>query len=125
VSVLGPAVSLVGVAVAAVGALGVAAPNRLSSLVAGWPALTQLPVAFSLRIGFAILFLVGAPQCRLPELVRLVGVLEVAGAAVLLALGAVRLRRLVAWWLERPTSFVRGWAAGAVALGGLLAYAGG
>jgi hypothetical protein len=124
VSGLGPAVSLVGVAVAGVGLLGLISPVRLQGLVARWRVLTRLPVTVSLRIGFAILFLAGAPQCRLPNLVRLVGILEVAGALTLLALGSARLQRLVEWWLQRPPSFVRSWGCGALAFGSLLAYAG-
>lgn len=121
---LGTAVSLVGVAVAGVGLLGLASPVRLESLVARWRVLTRLPVTVSLRIGFAILFLSAAPLCRLPDLVRLVGILEVAGALTLLVLGSARLQRFVEWWLEQPPAFVRSWGCGALAFGGLLAYAG-
>jgi len=124
VSGLGPAVSLVGVAVAGVGLLGLISPVRLMGLVARRRALTRLPVTLSLRIGFAILFLAGAPHCRLPNLVRGVGILEVAGALTLLALGSARLQRFVEWWLQRPASFVRSWGCGALAFGSLLAYAG-
>jgi hypothetical protein len=81
-------------------------------------------VTFGLRIGFGSIFLFAAPQCRLPDLVRLIGVLEFVGAAVLLGLGSARLQRFVQWWLERPLSFVRSWCLAALAFGMLLAYAG-
>jgi hypothetical protein len=117
-------VSLAGVAVAAIGLLGLAAPGRLTHLLAGWPGLTGLPATVALRLGFGILFLLAAPYCRFPDFVRVIGVLELAGAAVLLSLGAARLNRFVVWWLERPASFVRAWCSAALAFGLLLAYAG-
>ncbi len=117
-------VSLAGISVAAVGLLGVAAPRRLTELLARWRILTGLPVTLGLRIGFGAAFLLGAPHCRLPGLVRLVGVLELVGAAVLLVLGPARLRRFVEWWLGRPPTFVRYWCSAALTFGILLAYAG-
>jgi hypothetical protein len=117
-------VSLAGVAVAAIGLLGVAAPGQLTHLLAGWRGLTSLPVTVALRLGFGALFLLAAPYCRLPDFVGVIGVLEFAGAAVLLALGSARLHRFVAWWLGRPALFVRAWCSAALAFGLLLAYAG-
>jgi hypothetical protein len=56
--------------------------------------------------------------------VRAIGVLEFVAAVVLLGMGSARLQRFVAWWLERPPSFVRYWCSGALAFGILIAYAG-
>jgi hypothetical protein len=117
-------VSLAGVAVAAIGLLGAAAPGQLTKLLAGWRGLTALPVTVVLRVGFGTLFLVAAPHCRLPDFVRMIGVLEFAGAAVLLVLGPARLHGFVAWWLERRPLFIRAWCSAALAFGVLLVYAG-
>lgn len=117
--------SLAGIAVALIGLLGVAAPGRLVDLLARWPGLTRFPLTLGLRIGFAALFLAAAPRCRLPELIRVVGVLELLGALVLLVSGAESLKRFVAWWLKRTPWFVRGWCSVALAIGLLLAGAGG
>jgi hypothetical protein len=117
-------VSLAGLAVAAIGLLGVAAPGTLIDLLARWRVLTRLPVTLSLRIGFGILFVGAASHCRLPDLVRAVGILELVGAAVLLAAGSEPLQAFVAWWLERSPAFVRYWCSGALAFGILLIYAG-
>jgi hypothetical protein len=117
-------VSLAGLAVAAIGLLGVAAPAMLIDLLARWRVLTRLPVTLGLRVGFGILFLVAASHCRLPDLLRVVGILELVGAAVLLVAGSERLQSFVAWWLQRPPAFVRYWCSGAFAFGILLTYAG-
>ena len=117
-------VSLAGAAVAAIGLLGLAAPTQLTNLLARWRILTGLRMTFGLRIGFGTLFLFAAPHCRLPDLVRLLGVLELSGAAVLLVLGAARLQRFVEWWLERSLSFVRSWCLAVFTFGILLVRAG-
>ena len=117
-------VSLVGVAVAGVGLLGVAAPTNLTRLLGNWRVVTKLPVTLALRIVFGALFVSAAPECRLPTLVCLIGFLEFGGAVVLLGLGAGRLERFVEWWLQRPSSFVRFWCLAPLALGIVLFYAG-
>jgi hypothetical protein len=118
-------VTIVGLGVAAIGLLGVLTPARLVGLLARWPALTRWPVTLGLRLAVGVLFLYAASHCRLPQLVRAVGILELAGAALLLAAGPEPLQRFVAWWLDRSTVFVRAWCSAAFAVGILLAYAGG
>jgi hypothetical protein len=117
-------VSLAGLAIAGIGLLGVTAPTNLTRLLSNWRVATRLPVTFALRIVFGSIFVIAAPDCRLPTLVRLIGFLEFGGAAVLLGLGVGRLERFVEWWLQRPSSFVRYWCLGAFALGVVLLYAG-
>lgn len=117
-------VSLLGLAVAAIGLLGLTAPAALIDLLARWRVLTRLPVTLGVRVGLGFFFLGAASHCRLPDLVRVVGVLELVGAAVLLVAGPGRLQRFVAWWLQRPFAFIRCWCSAALAFGILLVYAG-
>ena len=117
-------VSLAGLVVAGIGFLGVVAPANLTRLLGNWRVVTTLPVTFALRIVSGSIFVIAAPDCRLPTLVRLIGFIEFGGAAVLLGLGARRLERFVEWWLQRPSSFVRYWCLGASGLGILLLYGG-
>ena len=117
-------VSLAGLGVAVVGLWGVAAPAVLTRTLDRWRPLTALPLTVTVRILVGLVFLVAAPECRLPTFVRLVGLLELAGAVTLLALGAGRLARFVEWCVQGPASFVRYWCLSALALGTLLLYAG-
>ncbi len=117
-------VSLAGLGVAGIGLLGVAAPTKLTRLLGNWRVLIGFPVTLALRIVFGVIFVIAAPDCRLPALVRLVGFLEFGGAVVLLGLGAGRLERFGEWWLQRPSSFVRYWCLAAFAFGIVLLYAG-
>jgi hypothetical protein len=117
-------VSLVGLAIGGIGLLGVVAPASLVRLLNNWRVVTSLPVTVVIRILSGFIFVVAAPDCRLPTVVRVIGFIEFGSAAVLLALGAGRLERFVEWWLRRPAWFVRYWCFGAFALGILLLYAG-
>lgn len=117
-------VSLTGLVVLGVGLFGVVAPTNLVRVLADSRVVTRLPVTITIRLVVGTLFVMAAPVCRLPALVRLIGVLEFAGAAVLLGLGAGRLERFVVWWLERSPAFVRGWCLCAFAFGTVLVYAG-
>jgi hypothetical protein len=118
-------VSLIGLAVAGIGVLGMVAPSRLMRFLEGRRILTNLPVTLVVRVVTAVIFLLAAPDCRVPALVRLVGFLEVGGALVLFGMGAEGLGRFVEWWLGRPPVFVRYWCLAAFAFGFALFYAGG
>jgi hypothetical protein len=110
-------VSLIGLAVAGVGLFGAIAPTHLTRLLGSWRVVIGFPVTLALRIGSGSIFLFAASDCRLPTLVQVVGWLELAGAVVLMVLGAGRLERFGDWWLQKPASFVRCWCLGALVFG--------
>jgi hypothetical protein len=117
-------VSLAGFTVAGIGLIGVLAPDKLRLFLSDWRVMTSLPVTVVIRLLLGGIFVASASDCRLPTVVHLVGILELASAAVLLGLGSRRLESFVEWWLQRPTSFVRYWCLGASGLGALLVYGG-
>jgi hypothetical protein len=117
-------VSLIGLAVAGIGLLGVVAPAMLVGLLDSHRLLIGLPMTLVVRIVAGSIFVIAAPDCRAPILVRTIGILEFGGAAALIGLGSGRLGRFVEWWLQRPPSFVRFWCLGALALGVVLLCAG-
>ena len=118
-------VTLAGLGVAAVGLLGLVAPGRLVDGLAGWPILTRLSTTVVLRVGFGAVFISGAADCRFPAFVLALGIGELASALALLVLGSRRLEGFVAWWLAKSHAFVRRWCSGALAIGLVIAYAGG
>ena len=117
-------VSLVGLAVAGIGLIGVVVPTKLRALLDSQRVLTGFPVTVAARIFTGSIFVIAAQGCRIPTLVCLIGLLEFGGAAVLIVLGGGRLARFVEWWLQRSASFVRTWCLGALTLGTILVYAG-
>ncbi len=117
-------VSLIGLTVAGIGLAGIIAPTRLVALLESQRVLTGLPITLVVRIVTGSIFVIAAPGCRIPTLVRLIGLAEFGGAAALVGLGDRRLGRFVEWWLQRSPSFVRYWCVGALTLGVVLVCAG-
>ncbi len=117
-------VSVLGVLIAAIGLLGVAKPKSLIDLAAYWRNPTRFWVAVLFRLILGVVLLFAAPTCRLPMLVRVVGILAIVAAVGILALGPTRLDAFIRWWLVRSPAFIRSWALIAVAFGVLLIYAG-
>ena len=117
-------VSLLGAAIAAIGLLGVASPSRLLGWIGRLPPPRRLAIAVGVRLTLGAVLLLAAEDCRLPQLVRAVGIIAIAAAAALAALGPRRFEAFVDWWLRRPAPIIRSWAGVAVAFGALLLYAG-
>jgi len=118
-------VSLCGLAIGGVGLLGVVAPTILTRVLSSWRVVIRLPVTLAIRIIFGSIFVIAAPDCRLPAVVSFIGWFEFGFALVLLGLGAGRLDRFGDWWLQQPPSFVRRWCLlGGTPIGVVLVYAG-
>ena len=112
-------VSVLGVLVVGIGVTGVVIPRTVIALVPG-----RFWFAVGIRLALGVVFLIVAPDCRAPMVVRAVGGVAIAAALGILALGRARLDRFIEWWLGRPLTHVRLWATGAIAFGTLLVYSG-
>jgi hypothetical protein len=113
----------ISVFIAALGALGVASPARLFSVLRRneTPAALYVWAAVRLVLGVA-LFLV-APRSRAPDLIRIVGVIAVAAGVITPVLGLARIGRVIDWWSAQRTIVLRVWAAFGLALGLFLVWA--
>jgi hypothetical protein len=118
-------VSLFGFFLVIVGLFGIAATRTLIALVGRWRAARLLAVGASLRVALGVIFLLAAPYCRQPLVVRIVGVVSLVAALALLAVGPSRFERFLDRWLARPPGLMRGWLVVALALGALLVWASG
>ncbi len=65
-----------------------------------------------------------APECRLPEVVRIGGIVALVAAAVPALMPTARFESSVRWALSRPLAIHRVWFAMAASLGVLIVYAG-
>ena len=117
-------VSAVGVVIAVIGAIGVASPHKLITLLDHVQSPTRFWLAVFMRVVLGVVFLVVAPDCRLPLVVQIVGVVSLVAAFGILALGRKRLDAFIGWWLRRSPALFRLWASAAIAFGTLLVYAG-
>lgn len=112
------AVALFGLFLAALGATGLAAPQRLLALVAR--AQSELGLysiaGFRLLVGATLVF--AAPTSRAPLYLEILGVVTLASGILTPFLGVRRFRAVLDWWRGRPPSLVRLWS-GLVLLFGL------
>ncbi len=118
------AVALVfSLAVAALGALGVASPARLLDVVRRFQSPMGVYAATAIRVVYGLAIFLAAPASRAPGLLQVLGlVIGVAGLITPLV-GLERFRRLIDWWAAHGPAFVRGWAAFALAFGLGVAWA--
>jgi hypothetical protein len=114
---------LVGLIIAALGVLGIAAPTVLLDVTAF--ALTQvgLYVAAALRVAFGLVLIAAAAASRLPRTLRILGALIVVAGVITPFFGHERARAVVDWWSAQGPSFMRGWAVLAVIFGLFIIYA--
>jgi|SRR5882762_26076 len=103
-----------------ISALGVATPERLIAMVAGWPMDTRFHVAVGTRLVLGVIFILGARACRFPAVIYAVGVMALAAAILLLCLGGTHVDALIQWWSRQPPLFIRAWCVVGVLLGMLI-----
>jgi len=107
----------------AVGALGVASPRRLVSVVRSFQTPMGLLFAAALRVVLGVALLFSAPDSRAPALILVIGVVIIVRGVVTPFFGVERFRRLLDRLSARGSVFIRGWAILALALGLSLVYA--
>ena len=114
---------LIGLIIASLGILGMAAPAVLLDATAFALTQTGLYVAAVLRVAFGLVLFLAAPVSRLPRTMRILGALIVLAGVMTPFFGVERARAIVDWWTVQGPLFMRAWAAIAVVLGLLIIYA--
>ena len=109
--------------IVSLGGLGVVAPGRLIAVVRRFQSRRGMLVLAAIRLAMGATLLLAAPGSRTPGAIRALGVLIVISGAVTPLFGPERYRRLVDWWSEQGSLFVRVWATFALSFGLALAYA--
>lgn len=117
-------VTLVGLLVIAAGIWIAIAPGRLIGWMAGLESNLRFRLAIAIRAILGIAFLVAAPDCDLPRVTQVVGVVMLVAAAGLLVIGRRRLDAVVEMFAALDSGYLRAWSIFALAFGVLLVYAG-
>jgi len=79
-------------------------------------------LAMAVRVVVGILFLLAAPEARVPWLVQVFGVAFILAGISIPLVGSARLEKLAHWWLERPDYMCRLWAIAAGAVGAAILW---
>jgi len=114
---------VLGLVIAAIGAVGLVAPTVLLDLGRSLQTDNALYIVAALRIMFgAILFLV-ASVSRTPRVLRVLGAFIIIAGVFSPFFGVERSRAMFDWWSARGSLFTRAWAMVAVAFGLFITYA--
>jgi hypothetical protein len=108
---------LIGLAIAAVGLVGLVSPPtfaRLGGLLAESPAIY---VVIIVQLVVALVLLTAAPASRSPVGLGIVGALALAEAVLLPLLGPGRARGIAEWWEAQSHANLRFWALIELSLG--------
>ncbi len=114
---------VLGLAIVALGAVGIASPPRLLGIVGLLQTRAGLYLAAVVRLVLGAALFLSAADSRAPEVLRVLGVVIVVAGLITPFFGLERYRRLLDWWSARGPTFVRVWAVFAAAFGLGLVYA--
>ena len=117
-------VSILGVLIVTIGLLAMVQPQRLLDFTANLPGPARFRFAIPVRLVLDVVLVIVAPECRLPQVVRVIGIIGFLAAVIILLVGQSRLDALIACWIKRPQWILRISAVFAIAFGTLLLYAG-
>lgn len=112
-----------GLVVAAIGVLGIAAPSTLLELGRSLQSAGGLYVVAVVRVGFGSVLVWAAPNSRAPRTLLVLGIFIIIAGLVTPFLGVERSRAVFDWWLTQGSYFTRAWPIVAVGLGLFIAYA--
>jgi uncharacterized membrane protein len=112
-----------GLIVAAIGVLGVAAPAVLLEFGRSLHTTTALYVVAALRVMFGAILLWVAPVSRTPRILRALGVFIIIAGVITPFFGVERSRAMLEWWLAQGSFFARAWASVALLFGLFIVYA--
>jgi len=107
-----------------IGSYGIASPAGLVSFIRRWQGQLGVWMGAAIRIVFGVALWRSASSSRTPVAFEVLGVIALLSGIALPIIGAARLTKLISWWSEQPSTFIRGWSAVAVALGVFLFWAG-
>jgi hypothetical protein len=107
----------------ALGILGFVSPHRLADLARSFLTPGGLVLAAVIRILFGVVLVFAAPTSRASEFVRVIGIISVVAGVMVPLLRVDQHRKILDWWVDRGSGFMRIWSAVGLVLGLVLAYA--
>ena len=106
----------------AIGAVGLAAPAKLTDSLRRSQLFDRLWGVGAIRIVFGAALIAVAEGTRAPLAFQLFGVLALLAGVATPLVGRERANRMLEWWERQPPEFVRSWCSVVVVIGVLLLY---
>jgi hypothetical protein len=114
---------LVGLIIAAIGIVGMAAPTVLLDGMRFAQTQVGLYVVAALRVAFALVLIGAAAASRLPKTLGFLGAFIIVVGIITPFFGVGRSRAIIDWWSAQGTTSMRVWAVLAVIFGLFIIYA--
>lgn len=111
-----------GLVVAAIGVLGIAAPSVLLEFGRSLQSAGALYVLAAVRVGFGTILIWAAPNSRMPQTLRILGIFLIIAGVVTPFFGVERSHAVFDWWSTQGSLFTRAWPIAAVGFGLFIAY---
>jgi hypothetical protein len=108
---------VLGLVIAAIGAVGLVAPTVLLDLGRSLHTANALYIVAAVRVMFGAVLLLVASVSRTPRVLRVLGAFIVIAGLFTPFFGVERSRAMFDWWSARGSLFTRAWAMVAVAFG--------
>ena len=112
-----------GLVVAAIGVLGVAAPSVLLEFGRSLQTTNALYIVAVVRVVFGAILLWVAPVSRTPKILRVLGAFIIIAGVITPFFGPERYHDMFDWWSTQGPLFTRAWAIVAVIFGLFVVYA--
>jgi hypothetical protein len=116
-------VMIIGLLIAAMGILRIAAPSVPFEFARSLPTPSALYIVAGVRVCFGLLLVWVAPGSRAPIVLRILGVLIVIAGVITPYFGVERSRAVLDWWSSQGAAFMRVGMGFAVAFGLAIVYA--
>ena len=113
----------VGVLIAAIGIVGMAAPELLTRFMNLAMTPGGLYATGALRFAFGIVLIAAAAVARMPMTLRIIGIVFLIAGVITPLIGVERARAMADWWLGEGWATLRLWSVLAVAIGLFIVYA--
>ena len=114
---------MIGLLVAALGILGIAAPEVFLRTVTFFQTPPAIYLAAAIRVVVGVVLFRAAKESRVPRVLLVLGVLITVGGLLTPLVGVRGARVILDWWSAGGSGFVRVWGGVAVAVGVFIVYA--
>ena len=111
-----------GLVIAAIGVLGIAAPSVLLELGRSLQSAGALYIIAAIRVVFGAILFLAAPNSRTPRTLRIVGIFIIIAGVLTPFFGVERSRSMFDWLSTHGSFFTRAWPIVAVGFGLFVAY---
>ena len=112
----------IGLFIAALGALGIAAPGMFLGAVGFFQTTPAIFLAAVIRVLVGFVLFRAAPDARARKTLRVIGVVIIVGGLLTPLIGLSGGRAILEWWAAQGAWLIRLWGGVAAALGVFLVY---